>query len=174
MTANTSEQNIENSNLKGFGGKYLTFALGEERYGIEILKVQEIIGVSAITKVPKSPPFLKGVINLRGKIIPIVDLRLKLGMAEKEYDDATCFIVVNALIKNKSIAIGIVVDTVQEVISFEEVDIQPVPDYGASLNTNYIIGMGKTQEDVVILIDINTTLEDTEAVLSAVAEETQD
>ena len=77
-------------------GKYLTFALANERYGLEILKVQEIIGAIKITHVPKSPSYLKGVINLRGKIIPVIDLRLKLGLPEKDYDDKTCFIVVNA------------------------------------------------------------------------------
>lgn len=146
------------SDCSSLTGKYLTFALGDVRYGLEILKVQEIIGAVNITRVPKCPDYLKGVINLRGKIIPIVDLRLRLGMNEKDYDDRTCFIVVNAEIDNYPISVGVVVDTVDEVIHFDGSSIEPAPSYGAHVDTSFILGMGKTAENVIILIDIDKTL----------------
>ena len=152
-----------NDDIKGnergsLTGKYLTFALETVRYGLEILKVQEIIGAIHITQVPKSPAYLKGVINLRGKIIPVVDLRLRLGMPEKDYDERTCFIVVNAEIDNRQIPVGVVVDTVDEVIHFDSSNIEPTPSYGAHVDTSFILGMGKTAEHVIILIDIDKTL----------------
>jgi purine-binding chemotaxis protein CheW len=151
------------SDRKGFdsskiAGKYLTFALGAERYGLEILKVQEIIGVIRITKVPKSPTFMKGVINLRGKIIPVVDLRLRFDMEEREYDKKTCVIVVNARLGEQTLAVGVVVDTVLEVINFDESNIQPTPDYGKDDSQGFIVGLGKAQENVIILIDIDQVL----------------
>lgn len=139
-------------------GKYLTFALGAERYGLQILKVQEIIGVIRITKVPKSPAYMKGVINLRGKIIPVVDLRLRFEMEEREYDKKTCVIVVNASFGDQTIAVGVVVDTVLEVINFDESNIQPTPDYNESADKGFIVGLGKVQESVIILIDIDHVL----------------
>ncbi|MDD2942703.1 MAG: chemotaxis protein CheW [bacterium] len=158
------EENIPSEIIAGrtmshLSGKYLTFSLGKENYGVEILKVQEIIGVIKITRVPKSPHYLKGVINLRGKIIPVVDLRLKIGLPEKAYDEKTCFIVVNAAIGGKAVSVGVVVDTVLEVTHFEESMIQPAPDYGNNSDTSYILGLGKRNTNVVILIDINRSLE---------------
>lgn len=149
---------IATNDVASLTGKYLTFALAGVRYGLEILKVQEIIGAVNITRVPKCPEYLKGVINLRGKIIPIVDLRLRLGMNEKEYDERTCFIVVNAEIDHRPISIGVVVDTVDEVIHFDSSKIEPAPSYGASVDTSFILGMGKTADAVIILIDIDKTL----------------
>ena len=149
---------IQEKDRASLTGKYLTFALANVRYGLEILKVQEIIGAVNITRVPKCPDYLKGVINLRGKIIPIVDLRLRLGMKEKEYDERTCFIVVNAEIDKRPISIGVVVDTVDEVIHFDGSSIEPAPSYGAHVDTSFILGMGKTSDAVIILIDIDKTL----------------
>jgi purine-binding chemotaxis protein CheW len=146
------------SDMSDLAGKYLTFALGQENYGLEILKVQEIIGVIKVTRVPKTPQYLKGVINLRGKIIPVVDLRLKLGMAERAYDEKTCFIVVNAQVAGRAISVGVVVDTVLEVANYEETMIQPAPEYGTNVDTSYILGLGKKDGDVAILIDINSAL----------------
>ena len=160
----TKENDKKNQSASEIGdrssltGKYLTFALGDVRYGLEILKVQEIIGAVNITRVPKCPDYLKGVINLRGKIIPIVDLRLRLGMPEKTYDERTCFIVVNAEIDKNPISVGVVVDTVDEVIHFDSINIEPAPSYGANVDTSFILGMGKTAENVIILIDIDKTL----------------
>ena len=153
--ANTKQSTFDSSRI---AGKYLTFALGSERYGLEILKVQEIIGVIKITKVPRAPHFMKGVINLRGKIIPVVDLRLRFDMEEREYDKKTCVIVVNATFGDQVIAVGVVVDTVLEVTNFDENSIQPTPEYGGSVDTKFIIALGKVAENVIILIDIDQVL----------------
>ena len=144
--------------LESLAGKYLNFALGENRCGVQILSVQEIIGRAIVTKVPKSPDYLKGVINLRGKIIPVVDLRTRLGLPEKEYDDRTCFIVVRVNLADRDVSIAVVVDTVLEVVNFKAEQIQPTPDYGSSVDTRIILGMGKLQNDVVILFDIEKVL----------------
>ena len=156
--------------IKGLplAGKYLTFALSKEKYGIEILKVQEIIGVTHITRVPKSDSFIKGVINLRGTIIPVIDLRLRFRMKEIPYDDKTCIIVVNISRGDSKVAVGIIVDTVLEVTTLDGSMIEAAPDYGASLDTKFILGMGrKDANDLLILIDIDRVLIDAD--LSTVA-----
>ncbi|MCP4396997.1 MAG: chemotaxis protein CheW [bacterium] len=131
-------------------GKYLTFALAEEEYGLEILKVREIISMSEITSVPKTPEFVKGVINLRGKVIPIIDLRLKFAMEETPYTDETCIIVANV----NEVEIGIIVDHVSEVLDIAGDDIEDAPEFGASVDIDFILGMGKTEGRVTILLDI--------------------
>ncbi len=135
------------------GGKYLTFLLAEEEYGLEILKVREIIGVMDITQVPQTPDFVRGVINLRGKVIPVVDLRLKFGLEQTEYNDQTCVIVVDV-----GMLMGIIVDTVQEVHDIPGADIEPPPELGAFVDTEFILGMGKVKDDVTILLDIERVL----------------
>ncbi len=156
---NQSAVASQGSGLGHLAGKYLTFSLGQEKYGVEILKVQEIIGVMNITRVPRSPGAVKGVINLRGKIIPVIDLRLKFGMAEKEYDGKTCIIVVNLEIAGAKLPVGIVVDTVLEVTNFSAQEIEAAPDYGTSVNTNFILGMGQTRDaSVAILVNIDRAL----------------
>ncbi|MCB0318660.1 MAG: purine-binding chemotaxis protein CheW [Bdellovibrionales bacterium] len=153
---NIIESNNSDHAVAHLKGKYLTFALSEEQYGIDILNVIEIFGMVNITSVPRSPDFMKGVINLRGKIIPVLDLRLKFGLNEKSYDEKTCIIVVNITIGDQEVPMGIIVDTVLEVRDFNESMLAPAPDYGVSLDTNFIIGMGKfSNGDVTILIDIN-------------------
>lgn len=143
-------------------GKYLTFSLSKEKYAIEILKVQEIIGILNTTHVPGSPEYLKGVINLRGRIIPVIDLRIKLGVEATPYNEKTCIIVVNAKVADKTVGIGVVVDTVLEVVHFGSGQLQPSPDYGISLATSSVLAMGKTtQGDVVILVDIEKVLSET-------------
>ena len=139
-------------------GKYLTFTLDEEEYGIGILKVKEIIGMMDITTVPRTPAFIKGVINLRGKVIPIIDLRLKFEMGEIPYTDRTCIIVVEIDSETGTILIGIVVDAVSEVLSIQEGDIEDTPAFGTQLNTDYILGMAKTQGSVKILLNIDKVL----------------
>ncbi len=139
-------------------GKYLTFTLDEEEYGIGILKVKEIIGMMDITTVPRTPAFIKGVINLRGKVIPIIDLRLKFEMGEIPYTDRTCIIVVEIDSEAGTILIGIVVDAVSEVLSIQEGDIEDTPAFGTQLNTDYILGMAKTQGSVKILLNIDKVL----------------
>jgi len=139
-------------------GKYLTFQLAEEGYGIGILKVREIIGMLPVTPVPQTPHFLKGVINLRGQVIPVVDLRLKFGLMEEEYTERTSIIVVEVKGLSNSIPIGIVVDTVSEVINILAASIEPTPTFGAAIKTSYILGMAKTDSGVKILLNIDQVL----------------
>ena len=139
-------------------GKYLTFSLAKEEYGIGILKVREIIGMLAITPVPQTPGFVKGVINLRGQVIPVVDLRLKFGMEELEYTERTSIIVVEVRGQSGNIPIGIVVDSVSEVVNIKGEDIEDTPTFGTRLDTDYILGMAKTEGGVKILLDIDRVL----------------
>jgi len=140
-------------------GKYLTFGLGSEEYGLEILKVKEIIGVMNITSVPQTPKYVKGVINLRGKGIPVVDLRLKFSMDAVEYNDRTCIIVVDIAGKaGKKTVMAIVVDSVSEVLNIKGEEIEDTPTSGVSLETDYILGMAKVKGGVKILLDINKVL----------------
>jgi purine-binding chemotaxis protein CheW len=150
------------------GGKYLTFSLAGEEYGLEILKVREIIGIMDITAMPQMPPEVKGVINLRGKVIPVIDLRLKFGMEPAEYTEQTCIVVVDV-----GTLVGVIVDTVQEVLDIDEQQIDPPPPLGASVDTSFILGMGKVKEDVKILLDIDKVLDGREmaGVLEAVIHE---
>lgn len=139
-------------------GKYLTFTLADEDYGIGILKIKEIIGMMPITSVPQTPEFVKGVINLRGKVIPVVDLRLRFAMNAIEYNDRTCIIVVEIGGRRTDIVIGIVVDSVSEVLNIKMEDIEDTPTFGITLNTDYILGMAKMDGKVKILLDINAVL----------------
>jgi purine-binding chemotaxis protein CheW len=151
-------------------GKYLTFTLAEEEYGIGILKVKEIIGMLAITTVPQTPNYMRGVINLRGKVIPVMDLRLKFGMESMDYTERTCIIVVEITGENKKIQLGMLVDAVSEVLNIKSGDIEDTPNFGNHLNTDYILGMAKTGGKVKILLDIDKVLIDCElAAISAAA-----
>jgi purine-binding chemotaxis protein CheW len=139
-------------------GKYLTFVLAGEEYGIGILKVKEIIGIMAITTVPQTPAYMKGVINLRGKVIPIVDLRVKFGMEAIDYTEKTCIIVVEIANSGQKVMIGILVDSVSEVLNIKGADIEDAPNFGSCLNTDYILGMAKTGGKVKILLEIGRVL----------------
>ncbi len=139
-------------------GKYLTFILAEEEYGIGILKIKEIIGMMPITSVPRTPKFVKGVINLRGKVIPVIDLRLRFGMEKLEYTERTCIIVVEIDGQTGTILIGAVVDAVSEVLNIKGEDIEDTPAFGAKLDTQYILGMAKMEGGVKILLDIDQVL----------------
>ncbi len=139
-------------------GKYLTFTLAEEEYGIGILKIKEIIGMMPITPVPQTPEFVKGVFNLRGKVIPVVDLRLRFSMESIDYTERTCIIVVEIEAQSGTVMIGIVVDAVSEVLNIKAEDIVDTPTFGASLNTDYILGMAKMEGGVKILLDIDRIL----------------
>lgn len=141
------------------GGKYLTFLLDREEHGVEILKVREIIGIMDITKVPQTPDFVQGVINLRGKVIPVIDLRTKFGLPRAEYNDQTCIIVVDI-----GVMMGIIVDTVQEVHDIPASSIEPPPRMGSEVDTSFILGMGKVKDDVKILLDIDKVLSSEELV----------
>lgn len=139
-------------------GKYLTFTLDNEEYGISILKIKEIIGMMPITSVPQTPEFVKGVINLRGKVIPVVDLRLRFGMESIEYTERTCIVVVEIAERYDDIVIGIVVDSVSEVLNIKGEDIEDTPTFGTKLNTDYILGMAKMEGGVKIMLDIDRVL----------------
>jgi purine-binding chemotaxis protein CheW len=134
--------------------KYLTFVLGTEVYGIDIQFVREIIGMQAITKVPDVPVFIKGVINLRGKVIPVMDVRRRFGMEERAYDDRTCIIVIHV----SDWLVGLVVDTVSEVLDIPQSDIEPTPDAFGSRQDSFIAGMGKVGNAVRLLIDAQRLL----------------
>ena len=140
------------------GGKYLSFSLAGEEYGISILKIKEIIGMMPITVVPQTPSFVKGVINLRGKVIPIIDLRTRFGMPVAEYTDRTCIIVVEIEGTGTTIFIGIVVDSVSEVLNIRAENIEPAPKFGTDIETGYILGMAKMEGGVKILLDIDKVL----------------
>ena len=146
------------SNISAREGKYLTFSLAGEDYGIGILKIKEIIGMMPITSVPQTPKFVKGVINLRGKVIPVVDLRLRFAMDSIDYNDRTCIIVVEIGGRNTDIVIGIVVDSVSEVLNIKSEDIESTPTFGTTLNTDFILGMAKMDGKVKILLDIDEVL----------------
>ena len=139
-------------------GKYLTFSLSGEEYGISILKIKEIIGMMPITTVPQTPEFVKGVINLRGKVIPVIDLRLRFMMEGIDYTERTCIIVVEIEGASGTVMIGIVVDSVSEVLNIKSEDIEDTPAFGTRLNTEYILGMAKMEGSVKILLDINSVL----------------
>ena len=139
-------------------GKYLTFSIAGEEYGIGILKIKEIIGMMPITLVPQTPEHVKGVINLRGKVIPVVDLRLRFKMESIEYGERTCIIVVEIASQAGTVQIGIVVDSVSEVLNIKGEDIEDTPTFGTKLNTDYILGMAKVQGGVKILLDIDKVL----------------
>ena len=157
MTQATAMETIQKEMTSGFeqiAGKYLTFFLGDEEYGLEILKVREIIGMMDITPVPRTPEFIRGVINLRGKVIPVVELRQKFGMETVEQTDETCIIVVQA----QGVEMGIVVDRVSEVTDIATEEIQDAPSFGTSVDTDYILGIGKSEEHVKLLLDIDQVL----------------
>ena len=147
-TAETNSQAVSEE-----ARKYLTFKLAAEEYGVEILKVREIIGVQDITSVPQMPVFMKGVINLRGKVIPVMDLRLKFGLEEAEHTEQTCIIVVDV-----GREIGIIVDTVSEVLDIDGEHIEPPPEMGGAVDTSFILGMGKVGDAVKILLHIDRVL----------------
>jgi len=140
------------------GGKYLTFSLANQEYGIGILKVREIIGVMPITAIPQAPAYVRGVINLRGKVIPIVDFRLRFGMEAVEQTDQTCIIVVGIDGPQGTILIGVVVDSVSEVLDIKETDIESAPTFGVDANTDFILGMAKINNGVKTLLDIDKVL----------------
>ncbi len=149
-------------------GKYLTFVLGAESYGIDILKVQEIIGIMNITRVPRTPNFIRGVINLRGRVIPVIDLRLRFGMNSTKDTGRTCVIVVRIYQNDSPVTMGLIVDEVSEVIDIKPDQIDDSPTFGENVNTDYILGMGKCGAKVVMLLDIDWVLSREE--ISAVAQ----
>jgi len=158
------EETEETTAMAGEGignleGKYLTFALGNEEYGVGILKVREIIGLMEITPVPQTPSYVKGVVNLRGRVIPIIELRTKFHMDSKPFDDRTCIIVVEVDGSSGSIQVGMLVDSVSEVLNILEEQIEPPPVFGSTtLDTENILGMAKLKGEVKILLDVDRVI----------------
>lgn len=142
-------------------GEFLTFTLGQEEYGIDILKVQEIRGYEAPTRIANTPPFIKGVINLRGVIVPIVDLRIKFRLGEPSYDQFTVVIILNI---GKRV-VGIVVDGVSDVIQIDSSNLRPAPEFGSTLDTRYILGLGTIDERMIIVVDIEQLMSSQEMAL---------
>jgi len=158
MAAATVQNTREQTAMLEKEGKYLTFALANEEYGLEILKVREIIGYIDVTAVPQTPHHVKGVINLRGQVIPVVDLRAKFGMETTGVTEQTCIIVVEITQSGRKFNTGIVVDRVQEVLDIAGEDIEEAPQFGSSVETDFILGMGKIGDKVKILLDIDRVL----------------
>ena len=153
-------------------GKYMTFKLANEEYGLEILKVREIIGLMDITRVPCTEEFMSGVINLRGKVIPVIDLRLKFGMEKCQTTDQTVIIVVQYASHGRNMTMGLLVDQVLEVLSIEGSHIEPPPEFGGShVRSDFILGIGKSDKRVIFLLDIGRVLsvEEATAVVDAAA-----
>ena len=139
-------------------GKYLTFQLANEEFGIRVLKVREIMGLQEITAVPQTPGHIKGVINLRGKVVPVIDLRLKFGLEAAEYTQRTCIIVTQVQGESGSLLMGIVVDGVSEVLNLSGQEIEDTPDFGEAISGQYLLGMAKVKGKVKILLDIDRVL----------------
>ena len=164
---NTNKTEVIESSGQKSAGEYLTFTLGSEEYGIDILKVQEIRGYDAVTKIANTPDFIKGVINLRGAVVPIVDLRIKFNLGQVEYNEFTVVIILNL---EKRI-VGIVVDGVSDVIALEASQIREVPNLVSSIDTRYMVGLGAVEERMLILVDIGKLMTSQDmAVLDATAE----
>ena len=147
------------------GGKFLTFLMANEKYGLEILKVREIIGMLDVTSVPTTPAFIRGVINLRGKVIPVIDLRLKFGIKAKEDTERTCIIVVDLAQAAQDMTMGIIVDEVSDVLDIDQGQIEPPPSFGANIRTDFILGMGKVDRKVMTMLDIDRVLTEQEITL---------
>ncbi len=138
--------------------EFLTFALGGENYGMDILKVQEIRGYDAVTRIANAPAFIKGVINLRGTIVPIVDMRIKFGLGDPEYNQFTVVIILSVARR----VVGIVVDSVSDVIALGAGDVKPAPEFGAALSTEFITGLGTIEDRLLILLDIERLMSSSE------------
>lgn len=157
-STNTIEDETQANDQHDLGGKYLTFFLSDEEYGLEILRVHEIFGLMPVTRVPRTAAHILGVINLRGKVIPVLDLRSKFGASSTEDTNQTCIIVVQA--NNQQV--GVVVDRVSEVVDIPSDHIEPTPELGREIHTDYILGVGKLDSRVCLLIDIDKALSDAE------------
>jgi len=154
----TAQDTGPEKSTAGLAGKYLTFALGTEEYGLPVLKVREIIKMMDITSVPQVPRHVKGVINLRGKVIPVVDLRLKFSFAEHGYTERTCIIVVEVALATSKVMMGIVVDAVSEVLTIAADEIEQTPEFGERVTTDYMKGVAKVKGKVKILLDLDRIL----------------
>ncbi len=148
----------QDAQAAGLAGKYLAFALGREEYCLPVLKVREIIKVMDITQVPQVPSHVRGVINLRGKVIPVIDLRLKFDFPAQDYTERTCIIVVEVSMSRAPVMMGIVVDSVSEVLNIAGADIDLAPDFGGHVTTDYVLALAKVKGTVKILLDLDRVL----------------
>lgn len=159
-TAIDGQSGLSRPDAGDHAGKYLTFALGAEEYGLPVLKVREIIKVMDITHVPQMPPHVRGVINLRGKVIPVIDLRLKFGLPARAYTERTCIIVVDVSLAGSNVMMGVVVDSVSEVLNVTAGEIDQAPEFGDRVTTDYMLGMAKVKGTVKILLSLDRVLGD--------------
>lgn len=158
-------KDVTNAISNGASDQFVTFTLDNEEYGVEVLRVQEIIGYQGFTKVPNVPPFVKGVLNLRGSVVPVVDLRLKLNMEPKESDNFTVILIMEV----EARVVGIVVDAVSDVVNLNPEDIQQTPDFSSGIRVDFIKGMGRREEDLIIILDIDAVLSSKELALLEIA-----
>jgi purine-binding chemotaxis protein CheW len=155
----TTLQDRAASSTQKLAGKYLTFTISQESYGLDVLQVREIIRLTDITAVPQVPAYVRGVINLRGKIIPVIDLRVRFGIASVENTERTCIIVVQVRLPDgKTAQMGMIVDGVEEVVNLAAGDIEETPDFGSAIGTRYILGMAKAKGMVKTLLNINSVV----------------
>ena len=153
--------------------QYVTFCLAEELFGVEVSRTREILSVISVTSVPQTPDYMLGVINLRGQVVPVIDMRLKLGMSAADETQDTCIIVVEVLVDGEPIVVGALADAVREVLEIKSDAIEPPPRLGTRLNTEFIKGMGKIDENFLILLDIDKIFNSDElALVQEIAEET--
>jgi len=157
MPENDSSVSVDEARQSAVG-MYLTFRLGAENYGIEILRVQEIIGMMSVTRVPRTPDFIRGVINLRGKVIPVMNLRAKFSMPNVEDTSRTCIIVVTVGRNSDTVTMGLIVDEVCDVVDICAAQIEPSPEFGASVDTAFMLGMGKLEDRLVMLLNVERVL----------------
>ena len=158
MIQSTAATKNGSSAMAGLAGKYLTFRMADEEYGVEILKVHQIIGMLPVTHVPRMPSFVRGVINLRGKILPVVDMRLKFGLQSTEDTPRTCIIVLQVPNQQDFLTMGIIVDEVSEVIDISDDQVEPTPGFGADVPTDFLLGIGKAEEKIIMLLDVDKVL----------------
>jgi len=151
--------------------QYLTFKLDDETFAVDVAKVREILDFSTVTKVPQTPDFMRGVINLRGSVVPVVDMRLKFGMSETEKTVDTCIIVMEIMLDSEIAVVGALADSVQEVLELEPENIEPAPRIGTKLNTDFLVGMGKQNETFIMILNIDKvfTLDELSAVSEGIA-----
>lgn len=171
MTNAAVGSKAKNLDASGPQRKLLSFGLGREEYGLDILAVREIIGLIDITPLPRTPTYVKGVVNLRGKIIPVIELRIRFGMSSVKYTEETCIIVVDVPSEGdaESRLMGVIVDTVREVLDIPVAAIEPPPEFGCSIPMDYITGIGKVKDKVVVMLDTSKVMNPAEAIAVASA-----
>jgi purine-binding chemotaxis protein CheW len=153
---------VQTAGRPELAGKYLTFQLGREEFAVRVTQVREIMGIQDMTSVPQTPAYVKGVFNLRGRVVPIISLRLKLGIAEEPYTARTCIIVVDMPGENGVVPVGVVVDGVSEVVNLQGADMEATPDFGRGRAAPYLLGMAKLKGKVKMLLDLDFVLTATE------------